>query len=140
MARPPLGDDRLDDGTMYVGQPVPASLVLEGQAFMVDSQQVQDRRLQVVNVDTIFGNVVAVGIGGPVGRSCFHTAAGHPHGKTSWVVIAAKVVRREFSLAIVGATELATPNDKRVIQQVSLFEILDKGSRCLVGFSALSAD
>ena len=107
---------------------------------MVDSKQVQDGGLQVMHVNTVLGNVVAVRISSSVGRSCFYPSTGHPHGKTSRVVVAAKIVCGEFALAIVSATEFAAPDDECVIEQVSLFEVLDEGSRCLVGLPALGAN
>ena len=38
---------------MHVGQPVAAALVLEDELFVVDSQLVQNRRLEVMHVDRI---------------------------------------------------------------------------------------
>ena len=42
--------NRLDDLAVYVGQPPIAAVVTEGQLGVIDSQQVQNRRVQVVAV------------------------------------------------------------------------------------------
>ena len=53
---------------VHVGQPEVAALEAEGQAGVVEAQQVQDRRLQVVDVDRVLDDVVADLVG--AGRGC----------------------------------------------------------------------
>ena len=48
---------------MHVRQPVVAALVLERQPGVVDAQAVQDRRVQIVHVHRIRGDVVAEIVG-----------------------------------------------------------------------------
>ena len=48
---------------MHVGQAVVAALELERQPRVVDAEQVQDRRVQVVDVDAVLGDVVAEVVG-----------------------------------------------------------------------------
>ena len=44
---------------MDVSQPIPAALVFEDQPLVVDPQQVHQRRLEVVYVHRVAGDVVA---------------------------------------------------------------------------------
>ena len=53
------------------------------------------------------------------------------------MVIAAKVVRANFPLGVVGASEFTAPDDEGVIEHASLFEVGDKCGRGLVCFPAL---
>ena len=52
---------------MNVGQAELSALVLERQAFVINSHQVQDGGVQVVDVDRVLGDVVAERIGLSVG-------------------------------------------------------------------------
>lgn len=44
---------------------------------MIESEQVQDGGVEVVDVNFVFDGFVAVFIGDSVGKSAFHTAAAH---------------------------------------------------------------
>ena len=44
---------------MNVGQPKIAALVAVGQPFVVEAQAMQNRRVEVVDVDRVLGDVVA---------------------------------------------------------------------------------
>ena len=59
----------LDDLPMHVGQPEVAAGVVEGELLVVEAEQVQDRRLEVVDVDGVLGDVEAQVVGRAVGRS-----------------------------------------------------------------------
>ena len=48
---------------MDVGEPEVAPLVAEGELGVVDAEQVQDRGLEVVDVDRVLGDVVAEVVG-----------------------------------------------------------------------------
>ena len=61
-----------------VGQPVVAALEVVGQPFVVDAQEVEDRGLEVVDVDGVLGDVVAEVVGLAVGDAGLDAAAGEP--------------------------------------------------------------
>ena len=48
---------------MHVGQAEVAAGVAEGEAFVVEAEQVQDRGLQVVDVDRVLDDVEAEVVG-----------------------------------------------------------------------------
>ena len=62
------GEDRFHHGTAHVGQAEVAALVAEGQPFVVDAQQVEDRGVEVVDVDAILDGVVTELVGRAQGR------------------------------------------------------------------------
>ena len=125
---------------MDVGQSEVAALIRVRQSFVVDAQQVQNRGLQIVNVDSIFGDVDAVVVGPPPGHAALNASTSHPHGKTAWVMIAAVVCFRQAALRVDRPTELAAPDNQRVIEHASLLEIPNQAGRRLVGVSALRSD
>ena len=53
---------------MDVGQAEVAAGVVEGELLVVEAEQVEDRRLEVVDVDGVLGDVEAEVVGRPVGR------------------------------------------------------------------------
>ena len=104
-----LRQQLLHDVPVHVGEAEVAALVLVGELRVVDAQQVQDRGLQVVDVDgaggelvfggldrvaVVVGDVVAVVVGAAVGEAGLDAAAGQPDGEAARVVVAAVVGRR----------------------------------------------
>ena len=55
-------------------------------------------------------------------------------------MIASKVVRRQFPLAIISAAEFARPDHEGIVQHAATFQIVDERRRRLVGFAALRFD
>ena len=67
------------------------------------------------------------------GHAAFDPAAGHPHGESIGVVIAAGalgVFRGRL------ASELAAPHDQRFVEQAALLEVLEKSGDRFVGSPA----
>ena len=62
-ARLRSGQDRLDDLPVHVGQAEVAALEVVGQPGVVDPQQMQDRGVQVVDVDGVLDDVVGEVVG-----------------------------------------------------------------------------
>ncbi len=79
---------------------------------MIQAQQVQHRRVQIVQMDFILHGVVAVIVGRAVAESRLHAAAGHPHRIAMRVVVAAVVTLRRRR-----ATKFTSPQDQRLVEQ-----------------------
>ena len=58
---------------MHIGQAKIAARVVEGEPLVIEAEQVQDRRLHVVNVDGIFDDVEAEFVGRAISDARFHT-------------------------------------------------------------------
>ena len=69
MANSPYATISLHHAAVDIGQPEVAAAVAVGQPLVVDAQQVQDRGVQVVDVDAVLDGVHAELVGGAVGRS-----------------------------------------------------------------------
>ena len=89
-----------------------AAAVAVGQAFVVQPEEVQNGRVQIVDVHFVFRSVVAVIISGS--RSVAHPSptARHPHGKPFRVMIPPVVVcavgAAKFSPQITSVVQHAT--------------------------------
>lgn len=92
---------------MHVRQPEVAALEAVDEAGVVDAEAVEGGGLEVVDVDRVFDDVVAVVVGFAVGDARLDAAAGHPEGEAAAVVVAAVVGLGEGPLGVDGAAELA---------------------------------
>ena len=87
--------------------------------------------MQVVDVDRLFGNVVAVIIGLPDQGPWPKASPGHPHREAAAMVIPAIVVL-QGALAVDGPSELAPPDDDGIVEESALLEVLDQCSLGLI--------
>ena len=78
-----LRDQRLADRLrrLDAGQPLVEALVVVREPLVVDAQQVQDRRVEVADVERVLDDVVAEVVRLAVDRAPLRPAAGHPHVK-----------------------------------------------------------
>jgi hypothetical protein len=66
------------DIAVDIRKPEIATAVIECEGFVIETQKVQDRGVPVVNVDWILNGLIAEFVGGPIGKTAFYAAAGHP--------------------------------------------------------------
>src|ERR1700679_2771458 len=78
----------------------------------------QDRRVQVVDLDLVFDGVITVVVGGAINRSPLDSAASQPHGESIGIVIAAV-----GSLGHRGPAELAAPDDQSALEQTACLQV-----------------
>ncbi len=110
-----LGQYFVDDLAMDIGQAEIAALMSECQPLVIDAQAVQNRGVKVVDVNRVLLHVVAEVVCFAEHDTGLDTAARHPLGVTAWVMVSAVVGFGESALAVNRASELATPNDQRVV-------------------------
>ena len=85
-----LGEDFLHKaGMFHPRELVIESLIFDGEAFVVDAEQVQHGRVEVADMDDVVGNVVSEIVGGSNADATANSATGHPDGITSGMVIPA---------------------------------------------------
>ena len=112
---------------MHVGQSVIAALKPVGQSRVIQSQQMQNRGLNVMHMYWILNDVEPEFIRCSKCHSGTQTTAGHPHGVGKRMMIAAKddtVGRAAFAKR--GTTEFTHPDDQCFAQQASLLQIFDQ--------------
>ena len=73
--------------TGNVSQAEMPSLELIGQFFMIDAETMKERGLQVMDVDRIFYNIVAVVVGLAINDPSLHAASSQPHRKATRMMI-----------------------------------------------------
>ena len=98
---------------MNICKPVLAPLVFEGQLFVLDPQQMQNRRIEVMHVDGILGDVVAVIIGAAMHMPLLHPGAAQQGGETPGMVVTAPVL--VWRLGVNGPAELPSPDNQGVV-------------------------
>ena len=109
------------------GQSLIQTLKLDPQLCVVESQLMQQRGVEVANMDGRVGQgIVAELIGLAVRRSALEAATRHPHREPLDVMISTR------SLSHGCASELSSPDNNRVIEHPMLFEITHQCCRCLV--------
>jgi len=91
------------------------------QATRFDPQLLHNRRVNVGDVVTILNGVEAKFVGGSMDGTAFDATAGHPDREAE--VVVASPVR---TLTAWRASELRTPDHKRLVKESSLFEILQQ--------------
>ena len=119
--------------SMHVGEPEVAAGVAVSEAFVVEAEEVGHSGMEVMDVHDIFDGAEAEFIGRTVGVAATSAAAGEPAGEAIVVVVAA-VERGIFRHR--RAAELASPQDKRAIQQAALSEIGEERRERLVPFAS----
>ena len=125
---------------MNVGQAEVAALIPVGQTFVIDAEHVQDGGVEVVNMDPVFRDVVAVIVRGSMGIPGLSPATGHPNRVATGVMVPPEIVGVELSLAIIRPPEFPAPNDQGILKHAPLLKIGNKGGGGLVGLLALSLD
>src|SRR5262249_3612162 len=111
------------------------SVVIKGQPFMVDAQQVEDRRMKIVDSHRILAAEISHLIRRSVTETLFQSCPSQEASKCVRVMVAAG---RAHPLGNWAATELGIPNKQRILQQTALFQILDQSGNGLVHCRSLS--
>ena len=99
-----------------------SAFVFIGELLVLNTQEVEGGGVEVVDMEGIFRGGKAEGIGLAEGHSSLDTASGHEHGAGLGVVISAG------SLGHRGAAEFSAPDDEGVIEEATLFEVLNESS------------
>ena len=116
-----------DIGMYDTGQAFIKAPVAYGQFFVIDSHQVQDRGIQVTDVDSAvfesarwisvpIDDIAAVLIRLAKFNSRADSPSGHPDREAPGVVIASVVFPGQGALAIGCPAEFASPHDQRIVQ------------------------
>jgi len=122
-------DERLDQQFLDhlaadVREPKITTLESESQLGMIETQQMKNRSLHVVDMNLVLGSMEPELVGGSERLTRFDTRSGKPHGKGIDMMIPAE------SLSLLShrrSPELSSPDHQCLVQQSSLLKILDQG-------------
>ena len=115
-----------------IGQPKVTPSVPMGQAQMVDTHQMQQCRVEIMDVHFVLDSVITVFVGGSVLETAFNSSTRHPHGKAFGVVITPV-----FALRHRCSSKLSAPHNERIVQHPALFKIFQKASDGQVHFAGV---
>src|SRR5687767_7420443 len=104
--------------SVHVGQPEIAAGMAEDQSLVIESEQVQNGRVEIVHMDGVLCDQTPVIISRAINGPPFDPAAGEPARK-SGVMMAASL----RSVGVRGAAELGRPYDQRFVEQAASFQI-----------------
>src|SRR5262245_31686969 len=123
----------LDDLAGDVGEAEVAALETIRQLQVIEAEQLQDGRVQVVDVDRLLDDVPANLVGLAQDGAALYSPTGHPDCEREGMMIAAG------DLGIAGtvlsqrrAAELRQPQHQRRVKQPACLQILDQGGDWLV--------
>ena len=108
----------MDDPSVHIGQPEVTSGMSPGQPFVIESHEMENRRMQVMDVDLVVLGIPAELVGGSVNRSPPDTTSGQSHGETEGVVLTTV-----FSLGGRRPAEFTTPDDQRIVEETAGFQV-----------------
>src|SRR3954468_10987224 len=113
------GQDLADDAALDVGQAEVAAGVAIGQLGVVEAEQVEHGRVQVMHMDLALDGLDAELIRGAVDVAALDTATSQPDRETLGVVIAALLGSSAVVAGLGGGSpaELASPDDQGLIEQ-----------------------
>ena len=113
------GQNAVDDVSVYVGQTEVASCMAVGQALVIETHEVEHRRVEVVHVNPVANGGVAELVRCAVRDAAAHATAGEPDGEAVVVVIATRRlgVRSERNLDGRRSAELASADDEGLVEE-----------------------
>ena len=123
------GDDFGHHLTMDIGESVIAALEAEGEPQVIESEEVEDGGVEVVDMESAVGGAEAEFVGGAVEVSGFETTAGCPHGEGVDVVVASGGFA---GFAHGSAAKFAAPDDECIFEETAFFEIFDESDGGLI--------
>ena len=121
-----LGEHLAKHISVHVGQPEIATLKTQRELFVIEAKKVEHRRMEVVHVYGLLGDVVAVVVGRAVAHTGLDPSTGEPHREAAGMVVATVVLSGQLALAVDRPAELAPPDDQGVVEQAALLEVSDQ--------------
>jgi len=122
------GKDILYNNAFHVSESSFKAVVVERQSFMIEPQQVQNCGVEVVDGADIFHCFVSEFICRAVTERGFDAGAGHPAGEAFRIVVSPTGPFLECR----HPAEFGAPDDQRVFQQATLFQVRDQRGRWLI--------
>ena len=104
-----------------------ATLILIGQACVIDAEALENSCLQVVYVNRTLRNVVTVVVRFSHHDPGLDSPAGHPHREAAGMVIAPIIFGGQTTLAVDRSAKFAAPHHQRLVQQTTLLQIRHEG-------------
>src|SRR2546426_9841575 len=89
LQKPILREDRFNHFTANIGQTEISALCAVGELFVIDTQEAEHSRVQIMDMDRVINSIVTEFIGAAISHATFDACARHPNGEAFNMVIAA---------------------------------------------------
>ena len=117
---------------MNVREAEVAARVAIRELLMVEAQEMEDRGMEVVHVNSVDCRGESELVGGAVHMAAANTTAGQPHRETVMIMVAARESRQ---LGDGCTAELTAPEYQHLFEQPALFQIGQESGDGLVPFA-----
>ena len=112
----------------------------KSQFFMVNPQLMQDGRIQIMGLEFILHYIHTIIIGSTIAHSTPDPSTRQPNRKTVTMVVSTIVLLRKIPLGINSSAKLARPNNQRIFEHSTQFQVLNQRRRRLIGVDTLPPD
>ena len=112
---------------MDVRQAIVPSGVSIGESFVIDSHEVEECGMKIVNVHRIADGFETEGVRLSVSAPSFHAAPGKPHEKSVRIMISSRAV-----FADGRSSKFSSPDNESVVKQATFLEVAEQGGDGLV--------
>ena len=102
-----------------------------GQFFVIQTEEVKEGGVEIVDVNRAVGNPVTQVIRAAMNMTGFDSTSCHPN-REGFLVMVTTV-----SLSHGGTTKFSTPDNQCLVKQSSFLEVLDQGTDRLINLLAL---
>src|SRR5438046_6013113 len=131
--RPRSRKNLVQYAAVNIGQAEIAPGIPIGELLVIEAEQVQDGRVQIVHVNLVLDRLETEFVRRAINRAAFHSPAGEPHAESVRIVVAAHLrLARVVQFDRRSASEFAAENDQCVLEHAALFEGPQQGADGLV--------
>jgi len=130
-----LGQERSDDLAVDVGESEISARMTIRQSFVVEAEQMQNGRMQIMDANPVLDRSESKVIGRSVGLASTDATASQPHREAIVVVISACPAFRNWR-----ATEFTSPDNERFLKQAATFQIAQQGGGRLINLPTQAGD
>lgn len=110
----------IENLSRHVGQTKATAVVLISESLVLETEQVENRGVDVIDMNLVDGGRIAYFIRLTVADASFDSSAGHPEREAVGIVIA---TGRLAGLGNWQAAEFSAPDDERLVQQTPLLQV-----------------
>ena len=123
---------------MDISETIIAPLEFKGESLVVHSKEMHQSGIQVVDMHGVLSHIVAVIIGRTMDMTAPYTRPYEHLSETAGMVVTASSVTG--FLRVGSSPKLSTPYNKSILQEASLFKILDQPGHWLLGIPTLAGE
>src|SRR5437667_10897681 len=120
LQKPGVGEDGFDNFTADIGQTKIAALRAISQLFVIDTQEAEHGRVQIMDMDRVINSIVTQFVGTAISHAAFDARTSHPDREAFDMVITAIALRHG------GTAKFTSPSNQRVFQHAARIEVLEQ--------------